>query len=77
MRRQRAAKFSCVLLRYKFTEQGFWLDKVNQWVLDIKWNEAEKLQKIYFGVYAKLHSTHGLQNQEDIVLHHFWINIIN
>ncbi|WP_162128045.1 hypothetical protein [Flavobacterium phycosphaerae] len=53
----------------------FWLDKINQWIMDAKWNESEKLNKIYFGDYGKLLSKHTRLNQNDITLHHFWINL--
>ena len=53
----------------------FWLSKTNQWVIDANWNESEKLNKVHFGDYGKLLSKHARQDQKDIILHHFWINL--
>jgi len=55
----------------------FWFEKVNQWIGEANWDESEKLSKVYFGVYAKLYSTHTRQSQPNIALHHFWINVAN
>jgi len=55
----------------------FWLQKINSWVSDAKWDESEKLTKLHIGSYAKLHSFHIRNNQPKIALHHFWIKVAN
>lgn len=58
-------------------EQDFeyWLSKVNQWVLDARWDKSEQLEKVYFKSIAKLFSKHPRQKAFDVSLHHFWIKV--
>jgi hypothetical protein len=53
----------------------YWLDKVNQWILDAGWSESEKLEKIYFEVIAKLKSKHTRIDNSELTLHHFWVYV--
>jgi hypothetical protein len=54
----------------------FWLDKINQWILDANWGETEKLEKKYFKPIAKLISKHTRLDNSDLILHHFWVNVV-
>jgi hypothetical protein len=53
----------------------YWFSKVNQWVLDANWGEAEQLEKIYFKSIGKLFSRHTRQKTVDVSLYHFWIYV--
>jgi len=53
----------------------YWYFKVNQWVLDTKWDKSEQLEKIYFKSIGKLFSKHPRQNASDVKLYHFWIYV--
>jgi hypothetical protein len=60
----------------KNNEFLYWFKKVNQWILDAKWDNSEILRKGYFSSIAKLKSTHiRIKSGEQVVLHHFWIKI--
>lgn len=61
----------------KENDFDFWLKKVNQWVIDINWGNAEKLEKIYFSSIAKLKSKHSRSNNAEVLLHHFWIKVVD
>lgn len=52
-----------------------WLSKINQWILDAKWNESEQLKKIYFKQIAKLLSKHPREKTSEMILYHFWVNV--
>ena len=58
-------------------EQDFdyWLSKINQWILDSKWNQSEQLKKIYFEQIAKLFSKHPQGGTSEVTLHHFWVDV--
>lgn len=59
-------------------EQDFdyWLSKINQWILDAKWDESEQLEKNYFKKQiAKLFSKHPRNGASEVTLHHFWVNV--
>lgn len=53
-----------------------WLDRINQWILDANWGETEKLEKKYFKTTAKLISKHTRLDNSDLILHHFWVNVV-
>ena len=52
-----------------------WFSKVNQWILDAKWDKSEQLEKIYFNSIGKLYSKHPRQKSSYVRLHHFWIYV--
>lgn len=54
---------------------GYWLEKVNQWIIDAKWDTSEKLIKQSFDKIAKLRSEHQRKNSSKITLHHFWVKV--
>ncbi|MFT5618712.1 MAG: hypothetical protein ACI85I_001947 [Arenicella sp.] len=39
------------------------------------WEESEKLKKVYFKDTARLKSIHKRENQKQITLHHFWVEL--
>jgi hypothetical protein len=53
----------------------YWLSKINQWILNARWDKSEQLEKIYFKSIGKLLSKHPRQEAPDIRLYHFWIYI--
>jgi hypothetical protein len=59
----------------KENDFDFWFNKVNQWILDAKWNASEQLQKISMAKAALLLSAHSRKDGTIIRLHHFWIDI--
>ena len=66
----------CGMIAYvKENEFKYWLSKINQWILDAKWDESEQLRKIYFKLIAKLFSSHPRPDSPDITLYHFWVYV--
>ncbi len=57
----------------KESDFDFWLEKVNQWIMDVRWGKGELLKKVYFKSTGKLLSTHTRSNCQNITLHHFWV----
>ncbi len=53
----------------------YWYRKINQWILDAKWNEDEQLEIINFNSIAKLKSEHVRKANSSVSLFHFWINV--
>lgn len=59
----------------KENDLRFWINKVNQWILDAKWNALEQLQMIKIGETATLLSAHSRIDGSIVRLHHFWVNV--
>ena len=59
----------------KENDFDFWFKKINQWIRDAKWDEAELLEKTHFQSTAKLKSKHSRSKHPDVLLHHFWIKV--
>lgn len=53
----------------------FWLQKINQWIKDTKWDSSEQLQKIKVGKSATFLSAHSREDGSMIRLHHFWVQV--
>jgi len=53
----------------------YWHTQVNQWITDASWPDTELLQKSYFNQTAKLMSNHIREDNSNLTLHHFWINV--
>jgi hypothetical protein len=54
---------------------SFWYGKVNQWISDANWNDAEKLETDYFKHIGKLKSKHERLDSSEVLLHHFWVYV--
>jgi hypothetical protein len=52
----------------------FWLERVNQWILDAEWQPDEQLQQISDKNDVFL-SAHPRKDHSMIRLHHFWIKV--
>jgi hypothetical protein len=52
-----------------------WVTKINQWVLDAKWNKSEQLISTYFTPIGKLESNHKRDDGSTLLLHHFWVSV--
>ena len=52
-----------------------WHTQINQWISDTSWPDTELLQKVYFNITAKLISKHTRQDNSNVILHHFWVNV--
>jgi hypothetical protein len=70
---------SGVIAYIKENDFDYWLNIVNQWILQAGWRDSEKLEKIYFKSIARLISKHSRQTKQpdtpDITLHHFWVYV--
>jgi len=64
-----------MLAYIKCEDFNFWLAKVNQWILDAKWDQSEQLEKIHFNSIGKLKSKHPTANGSKMILHHFWVKV--
>jgi len=53
----------------------YWHNTVNQWIIDACWPNIELLQKVYFNQIAKLISNHVREDNSNLTLHHFWIEV--
>ena len=53
----------------------YWFSKVNQWILDAKWDKSEQLEKIHFKSIGKLFSIHPRLTASKVKLYHFWIYV--
>lgn len=61
-------------------EQDFeyWLEKINQWIIEAGWHESEKLTPKYPNQNDKYESKHQrIHNNQNIPLklHHFWVQV--
>lgn len=52
-----------------------WFEKINEWIIETKWGNSEKLQIKYFDKSGKLISTHTRTDKSELILHHFWVNV--
>ncbi len=52
-----------------------WVTKINQWVLDAKWNKSEQLIGTHFTPIGKLESNHKRDDGSNLLLHHFWVYV--
>ncbi|CAN5818611.1 hypothetical protein BH10BAC2_BH10BAC2_26940 [soil metagenome] len=59
----------------KQKDYNYWLKKVNQWILDASWTDAEKLQGNISDAIAKLCSSHIRKGKTHVLLHHYWITV--
>jgi hypothetical protein len=66
---------SGMLAFVKENDFGFWLKKVNQWILNAKWQVSEQLQTIKMDKTATFLSAHPRKDGSMIRLHHFWISV--
>lgn len=55
----------------------YWFGKINQWIIDSRWECSEKLAIDYSDSTAKLISKHKRVDKSEFVLHHFWVNVSN
>ena len=55
----------------------YWFGKINQWIIDARWESSEKLAIDYSNSTAKLISKHKRVDKSEFVLHHFWVNVSN
>lgn len=53
----------------------YWIEKINEWIVDSSWPSTEFLQEVSFKSTAKLISNHLRQDNTSITLHHFWVKI--
>ena len=55
----------------------YWFGKINQWIIDTRWESSEKLALDYSDSTAKLISKHMRVDRSEFILHHFWVNVSN
>lgn len=66
----------CGMIAYvKEKDLDYWFQKVNQWILNARWEESEQLQKSTIDKTAILISNHSRQDTSMIRLHHFWVKV--
>ena len=53
----------------------FWLTKINKWIIEAKWDYAEKLTQNYSNRICKLSSVHPRADKTKFKLHHFWVKV--
>jgi len=53
----------------------FWLEKVNNWIIEANWDEREKLEQVLISTVISLKSVHKRRNNIDVTLHHFWVKV--
>lgn len=64
-----------IIAYIKANDFEFWLQKINQWVIDASWNSTEQLQKVHFATTAKLQSKHQRNDKSEVTLYHFWVSV--
>lgn len=53
----------------------YWVEKINQWIADAEWDEAEKLQGLYLKSIGRLKSEHPRSDDSKVFLDHFWVYV--
>lgn len=56
-------------------EYNYWLKQINQWIIDAKWPDNEKLKGSTLNSIVKLQSKHLRRNKTHVLLHHYWITV--
>ena len=61
----------------KEEDYDFWLKKINDWISDAGWSNAESLTGITSVPIAKLNSIHTRKGKSKLVIHHYWVKVAN
>lgn len=59
----------------KERDANYWLQKVNNWIIEANWPQSEMLELIKSETLALLRSKHTRANTSELTLHHFWISL--
>jgi hypothetical protein len=54
---------------------NYWLNIINKWIIEVGWNESEKLKLEPNEFIGKLISHHTRIDGSDLLLHHYWIYV--